>query len=364
MRVKVKSTTREIGYTDTGVWVLLLLPDPSGDSELELFPVSAGEEESHVSLNYESVVAVSHFPVAVSDASRRSLPYQLPTVSADLEAVAIVPSLVLVSHEPQERHIHRSHSQLERLEVEAEILPETMEHRKHPRGVLYFAGIGLDVAVVESATGMHVDLVIVPEMGDEERDIPGVATLRPRIGTAVRSEIAHRLVLELAVVREYLGASVGDVLARKLERLGNFLESQTPYVSQLLSTCWAPIVYPRFTRRAQCVSVVALVNGRVHGIGTDGTLEQFMDAGGRSGVGSGTRRAGVRRRDAIIGSSLRRRKLRVVSVDDMVRVRVHRIIVDLVFVQSIRRGNAFNAIQIHTKILDRQKPLKKRKKDS
>lgn len=103
------------------------------------------------------------------------------------------------------------------------------------------------------------------------------------------------------------------------------------------------------------------MNGRVHGIGTDGTLEQFMDAGGRSGVGSGTRRAGVRRRDAIIGSSLRRRKLRVVSVDDMVRVRVHRIIVDLVFVQSIRRGNAFNAIQIHTKILDRQKPLKKKK---
>lgn len=78
--------------------------------------------------------------------------------------------------------------------------------------------------MVESAARMHINLVIVPQMCDQERYIPGVVALRSGVRAVVRSEIADRLVLEFAVVREYLRASVGDVLAGQLERLGDFLE--------------------------------------------------------------------------------------------------------------------------------------------
>jgi len=40
-------------------------------------------------------------------------------------------------------------------------------------------------------------------------------------------------------------------------------------------------MYPRFTGRAESVSIVALVDWWVHGIGTDRAFKQFVDAGGR-----------------------------------------------------------------------------------
>lgn len=112
-----------------------LLPDAASDSQLELLPVAAREEEGHLSVDDQAVVAVPHRPVAVPDAPRRALPRQLPSFPAHLQAVAEALCLALLAHEPQERHVHRRHAQQERLEVQAEVLPETFEnlpnHHEH-----------------------------------------------------------------------------------------------------------------------------------------------------------------------------------------------------------------------------------------
>lgn len=73
-------------------------------------------------------MAVTHLPVAVPDAPGGALPYHLPAIGADLEAVTVVPRLILVPHETQEGHVHWCHPKLEGLKVQAEVLPETVKH--------------------------------------------------------------------------------------------------------------------------------------------------------------------------------------------------------------------------------------------
>lgn len=104
-------------------------------------------------------------------------------------------------------------------------MPKALKHGKHPSSVLYFTRIGLDITVVKSGTSVHVDFVIIPEMGHKERDVSNDTTLRASVRTTVRSEVTERLVLEFAVVRKNLGASEVVKLARQLKGLGNFLES-------------------------------------------------------------------------------------------------------------------------------------------
>lgn len=61
---------------------------------------------------------------------------------------------------------------------------------------------------------MHVNFVIIPEMGYKKRDIPYDTTFRTSIRTTVRSEVTERLVLQFAVIRKYLRASQIVILAR------------------------------------------------------------------------------------------------------------------------------------------------------
>jgi len=117
----------QIGNTGA-VWGLLLFPDPAGDPELQLLPVATREEQRHVPLDDEAVVAVTHLPVAVADAPWGAFPDHLPPVGADLEAVAVVLRLVLVPHETEEGHVYWCHPKLERLKVQAEVLPEAVKH--------------------------------------------------------------------------------------------------------------------------------------------------------------------------------------------------------------------------------------------
>lgn len=117
---------------DAGSWVgvLLLLPDAASHPQFQLFPLPAGEEECHVPLDYEAVVAVTHFAVAVPDAPGCALPYHLPAIGTNLKAIAVVPCVILIAHEAEECHVDWRHSKLEGLKMQAEILPETMENLK------------------------------------------------------------------------------------------------------------------------------------------------------------------------------------------------------------------------------------------
>lgn len=66
--------------------------------------------------------------MAIADASWGPLPYKFPAVRSNLQAVAVIPSLSLVAHETEKRHVNRGHAKLERLEMEAEVLTKTMKY--------------------------------------------------------------------------------------------------------------------------------------------------------------------------------------------------------------------------------------------
>jgi hypothetical protein len=54
---------------------------------------------------------------------------------------------------------------------------------------------------------MHVNLVIILEMGNKSRDVTGYRALRPSIRAAIWTESTVLLMLELAVVWENIKAS-------------------------------------------------------------------------------------------------------------------------------------------------------------
>lgn len=132
----------------------LLPPDPASHTQLELLPAAAGEEDCHVPMDDQPVEAVPHFPVAVSDAPWRTLPCQLSSTPAHLQAVTKALRLALLAHEPQERHVHRRHAQQERLKVQAEVLPKTFEDlhvSKHqPVGEMQHL---IDPVLIQSGSG-------------------------------------------------------------------------------------------------------------------------------------------------------------------------------------------------------------------
>ena len=106
----------------------LLFPDPPSHPQLQLLPVTAREEQGHVPLDDEPVVAIPDLPVTVSDAPRHPLPDHLAPSAPNLQAVAVVLGLSVVAHEPEEGDVHGRHAQLESLEVQAEVLAEAAEN--------------------------------------------------------------------------------------------------------------------------------------------------------------------------------------------------------------------------------------------
>ena len=128
MPPKSSASDKEVWYAHSCIWVLLFLPYPPRNSQLQLLPVSTGEEKCHVPLDDEPVVAVPNLPVAISDAPWSTLPYELPSIRPNLKTVTVVLCLSFIAHETEECHVNWSHAVLECFKVEAEILAETMEN--------------------------------------------------------------------------------------------------------------------------------------------------------------------------------------------------------------------------------------------
>lgn len=112
--------------------------------------------------------------------------------------------------------------------------------------------------MVECATTMHINFVIIPQMGNKIRDITHHSTLRTSIGAIVWSKHALRFMFYLAVVWEDLWAPQRAVLTGKLKRFSYFLQCQTPDITKLLSACRATVVHPSFAGGTQSVSILAL----------------------------------------------------------------------------------------------------------
>lgn len=105
---------------------------------------------------------------------------------------------------------------------------------------------------------MHIHLMIIPQMRNKERDVANYGALRSGIGAVVRTEVALGLMLQLAVVGEYLGTAQCVVLAWKLQGFSDFLQRQTANVSELLSAGRAPVVHPGLACRTESVAILAL----------------------------------------------------------------------------------------------------------
>ena len=137
MPPKSPASAKEVWYAHSCIWVLLFLPYSPRNSQLQLLPVSTGEEKCHVPLDNETVMAVPDLPVAISDASWGTLPYELPAICTNLQTVAVITGITFIAHKTEECHVHRSHAKLECFEVKAKVLAKTMENLTKDFTIMY-----------------------------------------------------------------------------------------------------------------------------------------------------------------------------------------------------------------------------------
>lgn len=65
--------------------------------------------------------------MAVPNAPRYPLPNHLPAISANLQAIAVVLCLIIITHKSQEGNVYRSHPKLESFKVQTKILTKATE---------------------------------------------------------------------------------------------------------------------------------------------------------------------------------------------------------------------------------------------
>ena len=90
-------------------------------------------------------------------------------------------------------------------------------YSQHPCGVFDFLRIGFDVSVVESTAIMHINLVIILEVHDKERNIASNRTLSPSIRAVVGAKLTVLFMFELAVVWENVMTTKNLVSAWKFQ---------------------------------------------------------------------------------------------------------------------------------------------------
>lgn len=79
---------------------LLFFPNSTGDTKLQLLSVTTREEESHVSMDNQTIVAISNLPVTISNAPRHPLPGKFSAIATHFQAVAEVPCFAIFPKKP------------------------------------------------------------------------------------------------------------------------------------------------------------------------------------------------------------------------------------------------------------------------
>lgn len=106
----------------------LSLPYPSGDPKLELLPFSSGEKECHVTLDYETIMAVPYLLMALTYASRGSFPYEFPSMCSDFKSVAKGSCFDRIAHETEKCNVNWCNAKLEGFKMQAEVMAVTVEY--------------------------------------------------------------------------------------------------------------------------------------------------------------------------------------------------------------------------------------------
>lgn len=118
----------KIWYTHPSIRILLFFPYSSSNSELKLLPIPTREKQGHISLDDETIMAIPDLTVAIPDTPWSTLPNEFPAIRPNFQAIAIVPSLILVPHETKECHVNRGHPKLESFKMKAEVLAKTVKY--------------------------------------------------------------------------------------------------------------------------------------------------------------------------------------------------------------------------------------------
>lgn len=135
--------------------------------------------------------------------------------------------------------------------------------------------VWLYIAMIEGTAIVHVNFVVIFQVIHQIWDVTSNCAFRSSIWTTIRSILALRLMLQLAVVRINAWAPKALVLAWKFKRCSHLLKSKTPYVTQFMPTSWTTVMNPWFASGTQCMTIRALMNRRIHGTQTDWTFQKF-----------------------------------------------------------------------------------------
>ena len=112
--------------------------------------------------------------------------------------------------------------------------------------------------MVEGTAIMHVNLVIILEMCNKSWDITRNRALRSGIRAIVWTESTMLLMLKLAVVWEDIITTQTLVCTWEFQWFSNFLQSQTPYISKIITACWATVEHSNLAVWTQCVTIWTL----------------------------------------------------------------------------------------------------------
>lgn len=90
-------------------------------------------------------------------------------------------------------------------------------YSKHPGGVLDVLGVGFDISVVESATVVHINIVVSLEMVDKEWDTAADGAVSSSVRALVGTKPAILFMPQSAMIGENILTAEDLVLARHFQ---------------------------------------------------------------------------------------------------------------------------------------------------
>lgn len=73
-------------------------------------------------------MAISDFPMVITNAPWSAFPHQLPAICPNLQAVAEVLRFNFITHETKESHVNWGYANQKRFKVQAEVVTKTVEN--------------------------------------------------------------------------------------------------------------------------------------------------------------------------------------------------------------------------------------------
>lgn len=135
---------------------------------------------------------------------------------------------------------------------------QVKNHREHPCRIFNFMRIWFHIAMVECASTVHVDFMIIFQVGHQKGYITSDWTFWSSIWTIERPIDALRFMFDLAIIWVYANTTIALIFTGKFKRCSHLLQCKTSYIAKFMPASRASIVHPRLATRTQCVAIWTL----------------------------------------------------------------------------------------------------------